>query len=334
MIPLSNLRLIRPLLADSTPDDDDFDIDDDEITTLLKINEAFTSISLVAGLIVLFLFIKTWKTCSQVGKMGFFLTLANLIYTITNLLPILYRGLFSNCTLDGTLRTFSILSCIVWATKIAITAFRALIRRDYNPNTPIGMIWGFAVPMVVAIIPLIPNGGYLYYDNLGLNCDVYSDVESLRPVWITIMNIIPLIVSIVLTAFSYARIIKYLRKFQGDYEIPTKRFIAYPLSLMISWLPLLIFRVVYFIDYNIWLDGAAIVFSRSSGIINAVLYGWERFKVAQNINNLDEEGKENEVEIGRDRTDSTESYADLSYLDEDLDTMENMQRRKSTHYKL
>jgi len=333
MIPLSNLHLIRPLLSDSTPDDDDFDIDDEEITTLLKINDAFTFISLLAGLTVLFLFIKTWKTCSQVGKMGFFLTLANLIYTITNLLPVLYRGLFSYCPLDGTLRTFSILSCIVWATKIATTAFKALIRRDYNPNTPVGAIWGFAIPFIVALIPLIPNGGYLYYDNLGLNCDVYSDVESLRPVWIILMNIIPLIVSIVLTAFSYARIIKYLRNLQGDYEIPTRRFIAYPLSLMISWLPLLVFRVAYFIDYNIWLDGAAIVFSRSSGIINAVLYGWERFKVAQNINNIGEE-KENEVEFGRDRTESTESYADLSYLDEDLDNIDDMQRRKSTNYKL
>jgi len=112
-------------------------------------------------------------------------------------------------------------------------------------------------------------------------------------------------------------------------EIPTKRFLAYPLSLMISWLPLLVFRVAYFIDYNIWLDGTAIVFSRASGIINAVLYGWERFKVAQNINNLPVE----DGDVGRERADSglsTESYSDLTFLDEE----DFHQRRKSTVHKL
>ncbi len=176
---------------------------------------------------------------------------------------------------------------------------------------------------------MIPNKKILYYDNLGLNCDVYSDVESLRPLWVILLNIIPLLVSIALTVFSYSRIIRYLRELELEKDIPTKRFLAYPLSLMISWLPLLVFRVAYFIDYNIWLDGAAIVFSRSSGIINAVLYGWERFKVAQNINNLPVEDED----VCRGRADSglsTESYSDLTFLDEE----DFHQRRKSTVHKL
>jgi len=150
MLPYIKFKLV---FSDTDPnDDDDFDIDDDQIVLLLTISDSITILSFIAGLTVLFFFIKTWKTCTQVGRMGFFLTLANLIYTITNLLPILYQDLFSYCELDGTLRTFSILSCIVWATKIATTAFRALVTRDYNPNTPIGLIWGFVIPFVVSLM--------------------------------------------------------------------------------------------------------------------------------------------------------------------------------------
>jgi len=131
---------------------EDEDISPQQKALLLGISYPITTLSLVAGLAVLTLFIRTWKNCSQIGKMGFCLTLANLIYTLTNLLPIILNSSADYfCYVDGPLRMFSTLSCIVWATKIAITAFRALVTEEYHPSHPLGVVWGFAVPVVVAL---------------------------------------------------------------------------------------------------------------------------------------------------------------------------------------
>jgi len=130
--------------------DDSLDISDEEADLLLALNDTFTLISLIAGIIISILFIRSWSTITNVGKMSFYLTISNLIYTFTNFLPFIYRGYFLWCNVDGFIRTFSTLACIVWATKIALTAFRAVITQELYTKSSVNILVGFGLPILVA----------------------------------------------------------------------------------------------------------------------------------------------------------------------------------------
>jgi len=172
---------------------------------------------------------------------------------------------------------------------------------------------------------LLPNKGLIFYDNLGLNCDIYSDSEALQIVWPIVFNIVPMIIGISLSTYSYGRIIAYLKRFGGDYNISIKRFIAYPLSLVIVWLPITLFRIVYFSieAYPFTWDAIGIVFARSSGLINAVMYGWDRKRLTEEKYN--DGGRERSHTGLSDEIDLTET----SFYQMETDLM-----RKSSIYKL
>jgi len=340
------MSLSFPFYDDDVNGNETDDITKGQKITLLIISYSITLLSLTAGISILTLFIRTWHTCTQIGKMGFCLTLANLIYSVTNLLPLVLDSSSEDnsfCLFDGPLRMFSTLSCIVWATKIAITAFRALVTEEYHSSHPLGITWGFIIPALVALIPLIPNPHegefryYIYYDTLGFNCNVYSHVKILRRIWPIIFNIIPMMISMVLTIYANIKIIKHIRTLNVPFKVPTRRFLAYPLSLIIAWGPLNFFRFMYFVtDYSFALDLIEIVFSRSSGMINAVIYGWERLRAANDVKNaeiLREMCARNAEEDGINAT-HDDSYSDLSIcMDEDYQKAMSFDpvRRSSVH---
>lgn len=75
---------------------------------------------------------------------------------------------------------------------------------------------------------------------------------------------------------------KFLKGYEQSLEIHTRHFLAYPLGLIIAWLPSMIFRIAYLSGYySVWLDGLNIAFSRSSGLINAIIYGWQSFAASK-----------------------------------------------------
>ena len=119
---------------------------------------------------------------------------------------------------------------------------------------------------------------FLHYDYLGLNCDINSNTNTLTLVWICTLLLGPMVISILLTIFFYTKVIKSLKEFEEVLGIKTRRFLSYPFGLIISWTPTIIFKIAYISNYHgLWLEAVNIAFSRSSGLINAVIYGWHNF---------------------------------------------------------
>jgi len=261
---------------------DDTHLSTSDLKTLYIINYAFTTLSLVSGTFVIYAFVKTWKRWTYSGKMIIYLTSSNLLYSITNLLTLADPELPFVCDLDGFLRTFTTLSSFFWATKIALTAYRAISSQHYNPHDNAGAITGILLPCFASVLPLF-KFDFLSYNYLGMNCDISSKTETWTLIWLFIILLGPMIIGTGLTLFFYLMIIKYLKEFQGVLGIPTSQFVAYPLGLIISWFPSIVFKVAYLFGYRaLWLEAVSIAFSRSSGFINVLIYGWQSLIAYQN----------------------------------------------------
>jgi len=119
------------------------------------------------------------------------------------------------------------------------------------------------------------------------------------------VNVVTICMSVLLTSYSYGKIITYLKGLGEGYKIEIGRFMAYPICLLIIWLPITIFRIIYFFDeYVVWFDGAGIIFSRSSGLINAIIYGWDKFQITRSESiSEDDEDKESETTFNDDGLD-------------------------------
>jgi len=73
---------------------------------------------------------------------------------------------------------------------------------------------------------------------------------------------------------------KSLRGFEKTYGVRAWHFLAHPIALIVVWLPGIVFRIAYLCGYySAWLEGANLLFSCSSGLINMVIYGWQSFNV-------------------------------------------------------
>ena len=131
---------------------DDTQLNTLDLKTLYIINYTFTALSLTSGVIVIYAFFKTWRCWTHSGKMIIYLTLSNLLYSLTNLLTLLDSGLLFVCNLDGFLRTFSTLSSFFWATRIALTAYRAISSPDYNPHSNAGAYLGILLPLFASVL--------------------------------------------------------------------------------------------------------------------------------------------------------------------------------------
>ena len=142
--------------------DNDVSIQSSNLNILEIINYVFASLSLVASLAISYIFFSTWSRWTYSGKMIICLSLSNFLYALTNFLPLLGSNYSFFCDLDGFLRTFSILSSFLWATRIAYHAYRATSDVNYNPNKAIRLLKGFLPPLLISIM-------YLYF-NIPCSC--------------------------------------------------------------------------------------------------------------------------------------------------------------------
>ena len=125
------------------------DYSDDKYNILFTLNHIFSALSFATGIIVLITFYKNLPKCSNIGRMAFLLNCSNLVYTITNFITLFTEKSQTFCAIDGLFRTSSTLSILFWATKIALTGYRAITSNNYNPNQKVDYVAGFIIPLVL-----------------------------------------------------------------------------------------------------------------------------------------------------------------------------------------
>ena len=128
------------------------DLTQEQEQMLLHINQIFSGLSFIGGVIIISLFLKTRNHWTSTGKLIICLVFSNLIYSINNLIPIISESYYEMCKIDGPLRVFSTLSSFYWATRISLLAFRALGSTNFNPNNSTGFFIGFIGPLVIAFM--------------------------------------------------------------------------------------------------------------------------------------------------------------------------------------
>ena len=124
---------------------------------------------------------------------------------------------------------------------------------------------------------------YMEYKTLScLGCDISSDIEVLQFVWLVMIPIIPMTISMLLSTYYYTKMTFLFKELANRFGISLRRFSIYPMAIVVSWLPEVLFRIASVVGfYSIWIEGISIIFSRSAGFINALVYGWERFEASR-----------------------------------------------------
>jgi len=88
-----------------------------------------------------------------------------------------------------------------------------------------------------------------------------------------------MLAGVVLTTHYSTKVVSFLKGFEQTFGIKVWHFLAHPVALIVMWLPGIIFRIAYISGYyGVWLDAINIAFSSSSGLINAIIYGYQSIK--------------------------------------------------------
>ena len=128
--------------------------------TIIQVSNIGTGLSLVGELVMICLFLKSWKHWISSGIMIACMTLSYLLYTIANILMNFQEyddNLEPNftCKADGFLRTIGYLSCMFWAHKISQNAYYTFTDPDFRVDgrsKAINLLKGFLIPTLIALL--------------------------------------------------------------------------------------------------------------------------------------------------------------------------------------
>jgi len=181
------------------------------------------------------------------------------------------------CTIQGFLVNFGMVSSFMWAMVIAWTLFATvvLIKPEVQSKFWIYCIYGYAIPLLTSIIPLITDN----YGPVGYRCWISLENNLTKgKVLRFVLFYIPLWIVVVFNSISYYKVIKSLKQYAVGK--PEKRFIrrlrVYPLILIVCYLCLSIHNIIILFtcqkNLNAF-DYISVALADLVGFGNALVYG-------------------------------------------------------------
>ena len=204
---------------------------------------------------------------------------ADLLYTLCNLLSNVSMNSLFLCGLEGSLRGYSLLSSVLWATTIGWVAFAKTVCNDLGVEKHYKkmLLFNYTIPIIVVIIPFLPLP--IKYQWNGTYCYIMGETERITDYAKFGVLLIWVWVGIAITTYYYTRVFMYLKQLQiSAFVLEIKKVLIFPVILYIAFLPVTIVDFHLFPDYYFELKIAHVVSLHSLGILNVLAYGYQRIK--------------------------------------------------------
>ncbi|OMJ78973.1 hypothetical protein SteCoe_21100 [Stentor coeruleus] len=246
-------------------------------TILLIILLVSNTLSLLGSLFVMTAFLVFKSIRSFSFRLVFFMSTADFIHSISLMLP----PYNSWCIIQGATLTFSALSSTLWSFCIAFALYNSAIKE--NMNIKRYQVWFFLIsyglPLILTIIPFVfdsygPAKGWCWikksfeYDLILRTMCFYIIIWG-----VMIFNVLVYISVINKLKRDYGNIVEY----QSQRNILIKRLAAYPIILVITYLPISFKRIFEIFDEDdmpFWMTCIAAFGISITGLANATVYGF------------------------------------------------------------
>jgi len=246
------------------------------------------------GALLLF-FIRIWFFPSK--KISFSLKLihnlffADLIYCISNLLSNLSKAHSSICTVEGVLRILGCWSTVVWATLIAHSAYMMTVKNNLQMDRryPKMIILGYFIPLIVALLPLIPESSVKIGYNGAFCVPMYHNAHNTYQYMTIIVQFAMVLgwawLGIIFTTFYYFKIFKYLRRLGFDSKtMEVRKLLIFPVLLFIAFIFVTIDDFMIFPQWHFELLVLVSISLHGLGLFNVIAYGCQTIKSSPSRN--------------------------------------------------
>jgi hypothetical protein len=274
---------------------------DTEIDTLLVFSTGLSIISFI-GLSFIILSYYLFPNLRKFSfKLVLFMSISDVGVCITYLMgnPRNDTGL---CTIQGLLMQFFQISSTLWSTAIALTLYRAVVKRKDSDNLmPYFHAFCYGVPFLFCFLPLFTES----YGNTGAWCWITAEEgDDAGSIWRLFIFYLPLWAAISFNAYTYfvtIRSMSNLFKSRGEesampakYKKLIQRLALYPLILVGCWFFATINRIHNFFapeDPIFWLFFLQVVGQSLQGSLNALAYGLNPNVRDSWVDKLNKEGR-------------------------------------------
>jgi len=204
---------------------------------------------------------------------------SDLLYTFANILSNLSMNSTAICKIEGSLRSYSLLSSVFWATSIAYVAYAKTVQNDLTVEKSYGKMLAinYLIPVLATIIPFLPLP--LQYKWNGTYCYIVGNTEEITDYAKFGVLLIWVWLGISVTTYYYIRVFIYLKKLEiSTLVLEIKKVLIFPIILYIAFLPVTIVDFHLFPNYYFELKIAHVVSLHSLGILNVLAYGYQRIR--------------------------------------------------------
>lgn len=212
-------------------------------------------------------------------RLVYYLSMADLLYSITYILPDLYME--SWCWIKGLLLTFSFLWCLFLTAVIARSIYISFtyelvnfVTKEYIYLAIVGII-----TLTLSILPLMA-GGYGVSEGF---CWIRGDGYTMGIIWRLTVYYIPLWAVIIYNISAYVKVIRAMNRQFGSVADGTmytneviKKLKLYPLILIICLSPEMVnrfYNLLYPGHANFYFTCIAYACQALMGLFNAIIYG-------------------------------------------------------------
>jgi len=263
-------------------DDNINSLDLEEEIIVVGFTLAGSFLSLFGASFIIWAYLKFENLRNFAFKLVFWLSISDLIFCIGKILILFEISSFYNnlwgsndalCQMQALLINYGGLASVTCTVTIAWTLYTSLIKAELQLEAKYeNSLWRFAFgfPFFMTILPIFSGD----YGPAGSWCWIKNSNRSLA--WRFFEFYIPLWIAIIFNSYSYYKVIKFIQQEMHDNldDRLTRRFMLYPLILVICWLPATINRInTLFFKASMFLNILHRLFGSLQGILNAIIYG-------------------------------------------------------------
>ena len=247
-----------------------------EQLTLQLILLICNSLSLIGSIFIISAYIWLKSIRSFAFKLVFFMSISDIIHSISLLLP--PQGL--SCQVQGFLLQYSAISSVLWTLNIAFALYVTALKGERDParyQTRF-LILGYIIPLLLALVPLFLDA---YNEAAGwcwINSSFSVDLAlRLFCFYFIVWTVIPF------NLFAYIKVIYKIKQeyggfieYQNTNNAMIKRLSLYPIVLIVCYLPITIKRTLEIGGGDLipfWFTCVSAFGISITGFVNSIVYG-------------------------------------------------------------
>ncbi|OMJ85184.1 hypothetical protein SteCoe_13579 [Stentor coeruleus] len=221
-------------------------IEKSNLIVLIFLNALSIALSLFA--IIIYIMAKHLRVYAF--KLVFWMNLADLFRSTSQLIPKIYDINFSFCEILGVIHVSSSCLTLFWSFVIAVTIYQVLVKKIFDVDKYYNYWLGFGLSIcgILGLVPIFYNS----YGNILKDCTLKNNPVGLITKFVEFY--IPAFIIIIFNTVIFYKVYKALNKendiLGSEDEINAKRLFYYPVILIITIIPSMIDRAAAFSNFE------------------------------------------------------------------------------------